>query len=103
MRNTNNLTKARKTVVEAVASTTAVGEEDEEEEDAAASGTQLSLHGSLGPNYSGESDLFYSQFELHTREEKLSQIVLVKVGLQLRYLWNSNTCSKLPSDFVKCL
>uniref|UniRef100_H2Y9U8 Uncharacterized protein n=1 Tax=Ciona savignyi TaxID=51511 RepID=H2Y9U8_CIOSA len=49
------------------------GEEEEDEEKVG-----LSLHGSLGPNYNGGNPLFYSQFDLHTREEKISQIVLIK-------------------------
>jgi len=55
-----------------------MGEEEEEEEDDQTVG--LALHGSLGPKYNGQSDLFYSQFELHTREEKMIQLVLIKVG-----------------------
>ncbi|XP_078484359.1 cilia- and flagella-associated protein 43 [Ciona intestinalis] len=53
------------------------GDEDEEEEKVG-----LSLHGSLGPNYSGGNEMFYSQFDLHTREEKITQIILVKDAIR---------------------
>ena len=32
-----------------------------------------------GAQYGGGSDLFYSQFELHAREQKVNQIVLLEV------------------------
>jgi len=32
-----------------------------------------------GAQYGGGSDLFYSQFELHTRQQKINQIVLLEV------------------------
>ncbi|CAK8681425.1 cilia- and flagella-associated protein 43-like [Clavelina lepadiformis] len=71
----------RKSVVEASASLTSTGgEEEEEDEDTASIG--LSLHGSLGPKYSGDNKLFYSQFDLHTREEKIAQVVLVKDAIR---------------------
>ena len=35
---------------------------------------------SKGGLYGGGSELFYSQFELHTREQKMNQIVLLKVS-----------------------
>ena len=59
------------------------GVEDEEEEEEVISttnGESYSLHGSLGPKYGGESDLFYSQFDLSNRESKVAQIVLLKVS-----------------------
>ena len=71
----------RKSIVDTSTSKTSIGEEEEEEEDDQSVG--LALHGSLGPKYNGESDLFYSQFELHTREEKMIQIVLIKAGAKL--------------------
>ena len=59
--------------------TSAVGEEEDEEEDDRTVG--LALHGSLGPKFNGDSDLFYSQFELHSREQKMIQITLIKVAV----------------------
>ena len=55
------------------------GEDEEEEEEATPTGENYSLHGSLGPKYGGDSELFYSQFDLHNRESKISQMVLLKV------------------------
>ena len=37
-------------------------------------------------SYGGNCDLLYSQFELHTREQKMNQIVLLKVNVLLTYL-----------------
>lgn len=42
---------------------------------------QPSMTGSLGALYGGGSELFYSQFELHTREQKINQIVLLEDAL----------------------
>ncbi|XP_033633066.1 cilia- and flagella-associated protein 43-like isoform X1 [Asterias rubens] len=39
---------------------------------------QPSTIGSLGAQYGGGSDLFYSQFELHTRQQKRNQILLLQ-------------------------
>lgn len=41
-------------------------------------GEKPSTTGSLGAMYGGGSDLFYSQFDLHTREQKLNQIILLE-------------------------
>lgn len=60
-------------------------DEEEEEEEPAPSGESFSLHGSLGPKYGGESELFYSQFDLSNRDSKISQIVLLKVSLSCCY------------------
>ncbi|XP_067656775.1 cilia- and flagella-associated protein 43-like isoform X1 [Haliotis asinina] len=52
-----------------------LGEGEEGEEDA----KELpSTTGSLGAQFGGGSDLFYSQFELHTREQKITQIILLE-------------------------
>ena len=32
-----------------------------------------------GAQYGGGNELFYSQFELHSREQKINQIVLLEV------------------------
>lgn len=74
-----NNDQARKEIVEITTSKTS-NEEEEDEEEAVHPDKQLSLHGSLGPKYGGGNDLFHSQFDLHTREQKISQVVLVKVG-----------------------
>lgn len=39
---------------------------------------QPSTTGSLGAQYGGGNELFYSQFELHSREQKINQIVLLE-------------------------
>ena len=36
-----------------------------------------------GAEYGGGSKLFYSQFELHTREQKINQIILLEVSMLL--------------------
>ena len=43
----------------------------------------LSLHGSLAPKLSGgeNNEIFYPQLELHNRESRISQIILIKVFL----------------------
>ncbi|CAC5420251.1 unnamed protein product [Mytilus coruscus] len=41
-------------------------------------GEKPSTTGSLGAQYGGGSDLFYSQFDLHTREQKINQIILLE-------------------------
>lgn len=33
----------------------------------------------VAAEYGGDSDLLYSQFELHTREQKMNQITLIEV------------------------
>ncbi|XP_071090035.1 cilia- and flagella-associated protein 43-like isoform X1 [Haliotis cracherodii] len=52
-----------------------LGEGEEGEED---SKELPSTTGSLGAQFGGGSDLFYSQFELHTREQKTTQIILLE-------------------------
>lgn len=47
-----------------------------------------------GEQYGGGSELLYSQFELHTREQKISQIVLLEVCYQGHR--NVNYLSKNP-------
>ncbi len=39
----------------------------------------LSFKGSIGSLFNGDSPLFYNQFEMFTREQKLMQIALVQV------------------------
>ena len=45
-----------------------------------------------GAKYGGDSKLFYSQFELHTREQKIIQIVLLKVSSLSWYVLYSLIC-----------
>ncbi|CAD5121750.1 DgyrCDS10227 [Dimorphilus gyrociliatus] len=49
------------------------GGEDEEE-----IGDKMAITGSSGAEYGGASEYFYSQFDLHNREQKMNQIVLLK-------------------------
>lgn len=59
------------------------GEEEEDEEDVTVNAdAQMSLHGSLGPKYGGEVALYYSQFDLLTKQQKIRQILLVKGNIQ---------------------
>ncbi|XP_022080756.1 cilia- and flagella-associated protein 43-like [Acanthaster planci] len=53
--------------------------EDADDESEEGDGTeQPSTIGSLGAQYGGANDLFYSQFELHTRQQKRNQIILLQ-------------------------
>ncbi|MEE6479719.1 hypothetical protein FKM82_012348 [Ascaphus truei] len=69
--------KARKEIVEFQAK---VGseEEEEEEEEAVTPGDMASLIGSLSDQYGGDTSNLYSQLEIHTREEKINQIILLQ-------------------------
>jgi hypothetical protein len=40
--------------------------------------TQLSFKGSIGSLFNGDSNLFYNQFELYTKEQKWMQIILIQ-------------------------
>lgn len=55
-------------------------EGDEESEEGEAAGDPAAITGSLGAQYGGANELFYSQFELHTRQQKNNQIVLLQVN-----------------------
>lgn len=57
-------------------------EEEEEEEDVAVRDTNLPnyLLGSLSTDFGVPASLLSSQLELHSREEKINQIILLKVG-----------------------
>jgi len=50
--------------------------EDEEEK----TGDNPATSGSRGPAYGGGNELFQSQFQLHTVQQKLNQIVLLQVS-----------------------
>ena len=54
------------------------GEGDDESEEGDKE-EQPATIGSLGAQYGGAYELFYSQFELHTRQQKRNQIVLLQV------------------------
>ncbi|XP_052100384.1 cilia- and flagella-associated protein 43-like isoform X4 [Mytilus californianus] len=64
--------------------TSPVGKEDDdlgegEDEDGEKPSTTGSLAtDTIGAQYGGGSDLFYSQFDLHTREQKINQIILLE-------------------------
>ncbi|VDI25936.1 Hypothetical predicted protein [Mytilus galloprovincialis] len=68
---------ARKSEIEVANRPTTTADDDlgeGEDED----GEKPSTTGSLGAQYGGGSDLFYSQFDLHTREQKINQIILLE-------------------------
>lgn len=56
-----------------------VREGDEESEEGGDTGENPSTTGSLGAQYGGASELFYSQFDLNTRPQKRNQIILIQV------------------------
>ncbi|CAI9578727.1 unnamed protein product [Staurois parvus] len=69
--------RARKEIVEVH---TKIGsEEDEEvEEETVKSQDTTSLIGSLSDQYGGDTSNLYSQLEMHSREEKINQIILLQ-------------------------
>ncbi|XP_072177751.1 cilia- and flagella-associated protein 43-like [Diadema setosum] len=72
---------ARKEIVELQNAQGGAGENeegDEESEEGDGAGDQCVTIGSLGAQYGGANELFYSQFELHTRQQKHNQIVLLQ-------------------------
>lgn len=46
----------------------------------------LSQYGSRGPQFGGDSELLYSQFELISAERQMNQVVLLKVCILPLYL-----------------
>ena len=46
-----------------------------------------------GALYGGGSDLFYSQFDLHTRDQKVGQIVLREVYFMIVFFYFRNKIS----------
>jgi len=57
--------------------------EDEDalaEDEGEKTGDNPATSGSRGTAYGGENELFQSQFQLHTVQQKLNQIVLLQVG-----------------------
>ncbi|KAK2163683.1 hypothetical protein LSH36_75g07025 [Paralvinella palmiformis] len=77
-----NEMQTRKELTEIIQKATTKAAEDDdlnEGEDVEHAGREsAATTGSLGAEYGGDSELFYSQFELHTREQKMNQIVLLK-------------------------
>ncbi|KAM8974806.1 cilia- and flagella-associated protein 43 [Pelodytes ibericus] len=69
--------KARKEIVEFQAK---VGSEEEDEIEEENTQTQdiTSLIGSLSDQYGGDTSNLYSQLQIHTREEKINQIILLQ-------------------------
>ncbi|XP_069620079.1 cilia- and flagella-associated protein 43 [Ranitomeya imitator] len=69
--------KIRKEIVEVQAK---IGAEDEEEveEETEQSQDTTSLIGSLSDQYGGDTSNLYSQLEMHSREEKINQIILLQ-------------------------
>lgn len=62
-------------------------DEEEEEEDTAVKNANLPnyLLGSLSTDFGVHASLLSSQLELHSREEKINQIILLKVSEFLLY------------------
>jgi len=63
-------------------------EDEEEEEDGTVKDTSLPNYmlGSLSTDFRVHASLLSSQLELHSREEKINQIILLKVGEFFLYL-----------------
>merc|ERR1712154_468237 len=70
--------KIRKELVEKPTKPASREEGDEEEAVEDDGQEHPSISGSLGAEYGGANELFYNQFDLHTREQKVSQIVLLE-------------------------
>ncbi|CAH1259174.1 CFAP43 [Branchiostoma lanceolatum] len=76
-------TNARKDVVEVTTKASTGPKTTQEEEllddDEGAEGKEApSVTGSLAEGYGGDNEYYYSQFDLHTREQKINQVVLLK-------------------------
>ncbi|KAG9490759.1 hypothetical protein GDO78_006209 [Eleutherodactylus coqui] len=69
--------KIRKEIIE-VQSKTGTEEEEEVEEETEKSHDNTSLIGSLSDQYGGNTSTLYSQLEMHSREEKINQIILLQ-------------------------
>ncbi|KAK3771256.1 hypothetical protein RRG08_024335 [Elysia crispata] len=70
--------EVRKQLAELQAKPGAKEEEGEGEDTDESNKEHPSISGSLGAQYGGSNKLFYSQFDLHTREQKKAQIVLLE-------------------------
>lgn len=75
-------------------------EEDEEEEDEETVEKDTSLPnymlGSLSTDFGADTSLLTSQLELHSREEKINQIILLKVSGFLFFLIKKKTLTFPP-------
>ncbi|XP_071946948.1 cilia- and flagella-associated protein 43-like [Antedon mediterranea] len=83
---------ARKEIMESqFKQTTKTENEEADDESVEGDGAeQPSTTGSLGAQYGGASDYFYSQFELHTRQQKRNQIILLKDAIyRIKVAFNS--------------
>ncbi|KAM3925380.1 cilia- and flagella-associated protein 43 [Leptodactylus fuscus] len=69
--------KIRKEIVE-VQAKIGTEEEEEAEEETEKSHDSVSLIGSLSDQYGGDISNLYSQLEMHSREEKINQIILLQ-------------------------
>ncbi|XP_056430962.1 cilia- and flagella-associated protein 43 isoform X2 [Hyla sarda] len=69
--------KIRKEIVE-VQAKIGTAEEEEVEEETEKSHDTTSLIGSLSDQYGGDTSNLYSQLEMHSREEKINQIILLQ-------------------------
>ncbi|CAN2390323.1 hypothetical protein PRIEUP_LOCUS359, partial [Pristimantis euphronides] len=69
--------KIRKEVIE-VQAKTGIEEEEEVEDETEKSHGNTSLIGSLSDQYGGDTSNLYSQLEMHSREEKINQIILLQ-------------------------
>ena len=79
--------KIRKELVEKPSKPASREEGDEEEAVEDDGQEHPSISGSLGAEYGGANELFYNQFDLHTREQKVSQIVLLEVRHYIKTVW----------------
>lgn len=61
-------------------SETALSEEEREKAaEVTVDGASLCLNGSLSSQYGGDTSILYHQCDLHTKEQKLNQTILLKV------------------------
>ncbi|CAG5125993.1 unnamed protein product, partial [Candidula unifasciata] len=70
--------EARKQIAEVSYKMSMPDEEGETEEASESGADHLSLSGSLGAQCGGDNELFYNQFDLHCREQKIGQIILIE-------------------------
>lgn len=96
--------KLRKEIVEAQSAATMVKkhheeeeEEEEEDEEKVVKSTSLPnyLLGSLSTDFGADTSLLTNQLELHSREEKINQIILLKVS-ELPFLLKTKSLCDSP-------
>ena len=54
----------------------------------------------IGALYGGGSDLFYSQFDLHTKEQKINQIILLEVRGLFKFILKYCFCQFYSKQIV---